>query len=493
MIFYNSLSGLFPNSSLYRELIRTRQEQVYEQTESLLSPPASERQLQCVWADSLWRPAELRSNRNERITVINPGRWNLEAGPDFLDAVLLIGAEQRRVQGDIEIHIRPSDWISHRHSNDPRYNHVIAHVCFYTGKLTPDALPPGAIQISVAESLRENPFFSFDNIDTTAYPHAVIRNAPAPCETILSNWPQHKKAELLESAGEERLRIKTLRMQRSIAAESREQCLYESIMTALGYKQNQMQFHQLARKIPVKMLHENAKESPATAYALLLGVAGLLPAKEVGYNAETKTFIRKLWDHWWKHQELWETDTMQQKDWQLSGLRPQNHPVRRLAAAAAIFSQNRPLPEIIISIPRNNPQLWLKSVQNLFKESSIFEYWTYRLSFSGKISKRATVLLGARRIAAIITNVIIPFLAAEQLQIEPLLTQLPVEQDNSLIRQTAFYLFGRDHNPLLYNTGLRQQGLLQIFYDFCLNTRNGCPECSLASALRKQNITPATH
>jgi hypothetical protein len=36
-----------------------------------------------------------------------PGEWNLEAGPDFLNATLLLQPGARRVRGDVEVHVHP--------------------------------------------------------------------------------------------------------------------------------------------------------------------------------------------------------------------------------------------------------------------------------------------------------------------------------------------------------------------------------------------------
>ena len=83
-------------------------------------------------------------------------------------------------------------------------------------------------------------------------------------------------------------------------------------------------------------------------------------------------------------------------------------------------------------------------------------------------------------------NVFIPFLAAVDLKDVldgPLLDQLPDEADNDIVRQTALSLFGPDHAPSLYRNGLRRQGLIQIFHDFCLNDRSRCAECSLPGLL----------
>ena len=101
----------------------------------------TERHLQCVWYNASLRPDALATDDGEPVEVESCGRWNLEAGPDFLDAVLLVGTERRRLVGDVEVHIRPSGWTQHRHNADPRYANVIAHVTYFPGPRAAD-LPP---------------------------------------------------------------------------------------------------------------------------------------------------------------------------------------------------------------------------------------------------------------------------------------------------------------------------------------------------------------
>jgi hypothetical protein len=79
---------------------------------------------------------------------------------------------------------------------------------------------------------------------------------------------------------------------------------------------------------------------------------------------------------------------------------------------------------------------------------------------------------------------VLPLLAATGEDMESLLPALPPEEINSVMRETAHRLFGRDHNPSLYaKSGLRQQGLMQIFHDYCLAERAGCATCTFADAL----------
>ena len=93
---------------------------------------------------------------------------------------------------------------------------------------------------------------------------------------------------------------------------------------------------------------------------------------------------------------------------------------------------------------------------------------------------RAARPLGARRAAAMLTNVLIPFARAEER-----LARVPEwifpEDLNSTVRLMAFRLFGRDHNPALYaGNGLLVQGLIQIYRECCLAAHPDCSNCPLA-------------
>lgn len=481
-----AFQAVFPNAAFYRDRLRSAPSAVRERPAPEALFPYSERHLQCVWADPAYRPPVLRTAEGEEVTVIEPGRWNLEAGPDFLDADILIEPGHRRVKGDVEIHIRACDWTLHGHGADPRYRNVAVHVTYHPGGLPREELPAGALQISLRNDLLANPAFSFENIDVTAYPYARHSEPARPCAEALRSWPPPERERILLSAGEERLRIKAMRLATAIEAQGTEQALYEEVLAGLGYQHNRSATRLLARTIPVQTLRERSGGDPYAAYALLLGAAGLLPTQlRSDWDQETQALMRRLWDHWWKSQSAWATTGLSASSWRLANLRPQNHPRRRLAAAAGLFGGRVPLAEALAAIPADDPGLWFRKAAALLEAPMAIPYWRDRLSLGGKLQKAPVALLGAGRVAALLANAAIPFLAAAGRNIAPLLPHLPAEEENSLVRQTAYALFGHDHNPAMYRSGLKQQGLLQIFHDFCLSDRAECRNCPLAAAIRE--------
>ncbi|MGD9611312.1 MAG: DUF2851 family protein [Kiritimatiellia bacterium] len=451
-------------------------------------PPAPfiERHLQCVWADDRLRPAALATAAGERVQVEHPGEWNTGPGPDFLNAALRVGPELRRITGDVEIHIRPADWQRHRHAGDPRYRRVCAHVAFYPGTLPAAELPPGALQIALRPALDALPDFSFDNIDLLAYPVAA-RAAPPPCRGAMARLTPPQRGAVLDAAGEIRLRRRAELLQSAMLDRGPAQILYEETMAALGYRPNKAPFRRLARLLPLDRLREKSAGEPLRAYALLMGLASLLPdpSSRRAWDDGTKTFLRRCWDAWWPLSDEFLAHRIPRADWTMAGIRPANRPERRLMAAALLFAPAPSLPERLAAIARNPRGADAEALLALFDLPDA-PYWARRLSFSSAPTKDPVALVGQSRAQAILVNLLLPAFAAMGAPAEAwkaLLADLPAEESNELIQQTALRLFGQDHAPRLYRSGLRRQGLIQIHHDYCLGDRSLCAACPFPNSL----------
>jgi hypothetical protein len=360
--------------------------------------PITERHVQAIWFDSALRPAKLRTIRGGDVKVVDPGMWNLEAGPDFRHAVLELGRDGRRVEGDVEVHLKPSDWTLHGHGDDPAYRNVVAHVVWYQGE-PPEDLPSGCISVCVGNFLRSRTDFSPDEIDVAAYPYAKLPATERPCERFFGRNPDFG-LEILREAGQRRLRIKARRLQqRFLRVGDPEQVFYEEMFAAFGYARNSIPFRALAERLPL----QNLPVSGESALEALKSVASL--------------------------------EIAGRHPWRLANVRPQNRPEVRMADAAALFTGGKP---------------------------------------------RYT---GVQFMAVAMANVIVPYALARRVVKDPP-RWLPPECVNSVMRQAAFRLFGRDHNPALYSgNGVLLQGLIQIHRDYCLAAHPDCSSCGLVAEL----------
>lgn len=381
----------------------------------------TERHVQAIWYDARLRPGRLVTRRGTPVSVVDPGEWNLGAGPDFRNAVLELGAERRRIRGDVEVHLCPSDWDFHRHGADPNYRNVIAHVTWGCGP-EPASLPSGTVSIWLGRFLTAETGFDPAEVDLTAYPYARLPSGPRPCAGRLVRDPD-LACRILRAAGRHRLRMKARRLVgRMCVGADRRQVFYEEVMTALGYARNTSQFRHVAGRIPIAEL---PGESAAARNAFL--TAGSF------------------------------------EEWDRLGLRPGNSPERRLENAAAIFTAT--------------PMMTLA-------DDCDFSPSACRSTIEAVCGPERSRCLGRGRAAAILANVVVPWALAEERIAEPP-DWLPPEDISSPVRLTAFRLFGRDHNPaaLYASNGLHIQGLLQIHRDYCLQVHPDCQDCRLLTEL----------
>lgn len=435
--------SLFPGAAAYREQIFPAA--VQESAGRYF--PYTERHLQALWFDDSLRPMGLKTSRGEPVAVECPGRWNLEAGPDFKDAVLLIGRERRRVAGDAEIHIFPNDWKHHGHHADTRYENVRFHITWFSGAVDETLFPPGTIHLSVSDICSAD----LESIDVTAYPYSEPR---ASKRVPMLGKLAGAGSACLENAGMERMRQKAQRMAWLMQERGEEQALYEETAAALGYKNNKSPFRKLAQSVPLSSLAQYGSDWE-TIYAVLLGISGLLPKQPgAAWSAESKVYFRSLWDCWWREEHRWEdVPRMSRADWILAGQRPLNHPVRRLCALA----------QWVVSGMFFDGALVTRSVE----PPCYGCFWNTHIGWSGTAKKAD--LVGKGRLDAIKLNVLVPLRLAKG--DAAALENLHVEPMNSVIRETAYALFGPDHSPGVYRSALARQGLIQIFNDVILTGR----------------------
>jgi hypothetical protein len=446
--------------------------------------PIPERLVQCIWYDQRLAAGPLRTTGGLPVTVVFPGWWNLEAGPDFRHATVRIGEQEHT--GDVEIHLRAEDWNHHRHDLDPLYNNVILHVVLWeAGSQQPVRTRQGTVvpQVVLQHQLDAPLDQLADEIDLEAYPHNAGRHHGA-CAAALRAMSATDLTGLLDSAGDERFAVKTRRMARWIHRAGPDQAFYEGWMEALGYKANKAAFRALAQRAPLAWLQEHSRQMAA----LLFGLANFLPTTVA---PGTDRYRRRLWNTWWKLRPQLAERVLPATQWRLNGVRPANHPHRRLGAAVALLKRHPHFAQKVCAAVESGGD-----PTRLFLQARD-EYWSRHYTLGGKLQPRPVELIGVHRARDIVANIVLPFLAAtgsESLRQEAAAryARWPAAGDNALVRLAAQQLFGsvalaRRH----LRTFRRQQGLLQIFQDFCLHDKSGCRQCQFPELARRWSLSEA--
>jgi hypothetical protein len=462
------------------------------------------------------------------VSVLSPGVWNLEEGPDFVRAAVRLGDEV--VQGDVEVHVNASDWNAHGHQRRLEYTGVVLHVVMWndTGvSSVTDATGRAVPQVVLADALTKPLSHVERQLETDDYPYRK-RAGAGECAEVLRRVRRADLVRLIMLAGEWRVQEKAERYAAWIEADAAgagfDEVVYRAVMEALGYDANKRAMLDLAERVPLRVLREFAEGQQAGAgeyaiQAVLLEVAGLLPAEAGGaWDAETKrfhAFLRGVADAFHDRHAILPMDPA---SWVTAG-RPANSPVRRIAAASLWLQRTRrqKLLEAVTSIldGLNRTAARFEDDYNLFRANvptrdqavrgtavgkaclsarrrlaALFEvgedpYWSYRYVLGGRRLARRTALVGATRLQDILVNVVFPILLLYVRRARPelegalllLYHATPRGSDNKITRQMRHRLFGVQAEPLGPETAALRQGLHQLFKDFCSKDSGGCIGC----------------
>lgn len=440
------------------------------ETPALFDLPAvlPELELQSLWfAGAFGR--DFVSTSGQRVRIVQFGHWNHGAGPDFTDAALDLDGE--RHVGDIELDPEPQDWERHGHGANDAFNRVILHL--FAGEsraefFTRTAEHRNVCQVALdLESLRE------------AYPrHGWVPEAkPGRCSHPLREMDSARLESLLVSASQYRLEVKAHRLGLTSGVHGSEEAVYQGIAEALGYRPNKLPMRVLAQRFPV---HELLTLEPAEREACLFGASGFISHEPFeGGDEATRAYLRGLWDAWWKRRDV--TAPLPPLDWKLSGIRPVNHPHRRLGALTELvhrwrkFARLLPLKEI--------PALWPKKVHEFLSELE-HGFWSRHYTLRSKPVATPLALIGKDRINDILGNVLFPLAVSKDREQWDAYTRLPGSVDNEKLRRAMLRLFhDRPGVEKLAKAYYRQQALLQIYEDFCLEDHSECADCPFPEQL----------
>ncbi len=201
-----------------------------------------ESQLHFFWERSLLPQTRLKTTSGERVCIISRGQYNEnESGPDFLNARILIG--QIEWVGNVEIHVKSSDWKKHGHHNDAHYDNVILHVVF-EHDANHDEL------ISSLPTLLFSDYYDVGTIESIAIGQVI--NNRLLCKNQLQYVSAVNLAILKESVMYDRLIQKTKQFE-SMIDDPREM-LYKLLALAFGKNVNKLPFEQLTNSLPFREL-----------------------------------------------------------------------------------------------------------------------------------------------------------------------------------------------------------------------------------------------
>lgn len=415
--------------------------------------------MQYVWQHRLWRSEDMVTNDGRRVRVLDPGLLNTDQGPDFFNAKVII--DGKMWVGNVEIHVRATDWKRHGHDTDKGYDSVILHVVEKDDapvyRSNGERIPQLVLQVSprFTESLE------------------ALTNARTelPCAPKVASLPSIVITEWIQALAFERLHTKVERIDQlyQLTRGNWEEICYIVLSRNLGFGVNGDAMERLARRTPLRLLHKHS-DSLFQIEALLYGQAGMLQ----GNNISIDNYTRQLAREYEFLSNKFTLTPMESESWKIFRMRPQNFPYRRIALLAHYIEGGFNLMQSLLQTTD------MQSLRGLFSVE-LDGYWSTHYTL-GKESNMTTRALGESSIDIILINTVAPlYYAYGELtgnndyidRAVALLEDIKPEQNSIVSTFAAAGIKSRD--------ALTTQALIQLKREYCEARK--CIYCRLGHKL----------
>ncbi|GAA3767252.1 DUF2851 family protein [Flavobacterium ginsengiterrae] len=418
--------------------------------------------LHYIWKLRKFDNLNLKTAQNESVTIIKTGDYLELAGPDFFNAHIKIG--DQKWAGNVEIHLKSSDWYLHNHEKDPAYENVILHVVWEndTAIFREDntEIPVLILKNYVSPEMVEN-YYKLLSPKTWISCEKQIQEIE---EFVFKNW-------------QERLFLERLERKSAFVYELLEETNqdWEAVLFCLlaknfGLNTNGNSFLQIAKSLPFSIIRKESFEAESLE-ALLLGTAGLLDAEKEDIYFKDLKFKYFFLLH--KYQlEKTHVDPVS-----FFKLRPDNFPTIRLSQLAGLYHKHQNLFSKIIA---------LKSVKNVYELMNVSsaDYWQNHYQFDKESPKKAKIL-SKSFLDLVIINSIIPIQFAYSSTIGESVIEDLIEFMNDVAPEKnavveKFNLYG-----IKSKNAFESQSLLELKNEYCNN--KSCLKCAIGLELLKSN------
>ncbi|TVZ55707.1 uncharacterized protein DUF2851 [Lutibacter sp. Hel_I_33_5] len=419
--------------------------------------------LHYLWLHKLFSKINLVTKKNERLVIVNSGLHNKNSGPDFLNAQLKI--DNQTWAGNVEIHLKSSDWYLHRHEIDENYDAVILHVVWEHDvdvfMKNNNPIPTLELKNYVDDIILENYQKLFSK-----------KQCWIPCEREINKIDSFLFKNWLERLYFERLENKSLFIEILLQQSNNDfdAVLFQLLAKNFGLKVNGSVFLQLSQSIDFSIIRKECFDEVKLS-ALLFGQAGFLEEeiKDLYYRS-LKTEYKHL-------KNKYDLKSISKNNFQFFRMRPNNFPTIRIAQLSALMHKHQNLFSKLIEISK------LEDFYNLFS-IEINDFWKTHYSFetsSRKLVKRLTKSF----IDLLLINTIIPLKfvylksrgGVKEQDFLHLIQQIKPEK-NSIISKFS-------ELKIKSNNAFETQSLLELKNNYCNKKR--CLDCVVGNSLLRSN------
>lgn len=422
--------------------------------------PMNEKLLQYLWNFKIFKSFEFKDVAGNVLEILDFGKWNFDSGPDFLYGRIKVNGLV--LAGNIELHVKSSDYIFHQHSGNPEFDNLILHAVYIHDMEIEELQGKNIPTLELRDYINEQLLWKYESL--------LKENQFIPCESLFE--PEKIPINFYEETLLKKLDEKSLEIEQSLKLNKNnyEAVLFQNLAYSFGLKVNAPIFKQIAESLNFSLVNK-IRQNQTQLEALFFGTSAWLekPADEQ----------MKIWKR--------EFDFLKNK-YQLSDLkfhpkfsklRPPNFPTIRLSQLASLYHSNQNLFSKLISAKD------IGAIYKIFQQVKASEYWNDRFNF-GKTSP----IIGEKRLTKdfvdlILVNAVLPLKYAYHKNSEENIADEILNFYQELSPEKNTIIEGWTALEVKVENALQSQALLYHHKNFC--QKKDCLNCSIGfQLLRKQ-------
>tara|TARA_R110002096_G_scaffold74101_1_gene175619 strand:- start:170512 stop:171789 length:1278 start_codon:yes stop_codon:yes gene_type:complete len=341
--------------------------------------------LHYLWRFKKINIQNLKTVSGEKLELLRFGMHNSDSGPDFSNALLRI--ENQLWAGNIEIHIKNSDWRKHKHQNDRAYRNVILHVVYeYDTEIKFFDDGPDIPCLEIKDRIDEQLYWQYEKL--------VNSEGPIVCYQYAEKVEAFIKENMLHRLVVERLEHKTRELGELLEDKrgNWNELFYEWLFRAFGLKVNAEPMRMLSRQLSSSIIYRH-RNNLEDIESLLFGLAGML-------NPAIDDYSKRLFGKFQHFKIKYHLSELDGKIWKFSRMRPHSFPSLRIAQLSAFLFKNGAI------FHRFLEEKNMEVLQSMFK-IEVSEYWQNHFRFGLK-SKPRTGDLGENFRQTLLLNSLVP-------------------------------------------------------------------------------------
>ena len=417
----------------------------------------NENLLQYLWKYKIFSKIDFKDSDGNPLEIIDFGKFNKNSGPDF--SLAKIKTKNIVLAGNVEIHVKSSDWYFHHHDTQKDYQSVILHVVYFNDVDVSELKNAGISTLELKDYIDDKILSKYQSLEN----HFDF----IPCESIFE--PKKipflfSEETLLKKLDEKSIEIEHLLNQ---SKNNYEAVLFQKIAYSFGLKVNAEIYQNIAENIDFKII-QKISQNQFQLESLLFGKGNLLE-KETETNQKWKREFDFLKNKFKISEQTFPVKFLR--------LMPPSFPTIRFSQLAMLYHLQPNLFSKILKAKN------IQELKSLFEKVKTSEFWENHYTFEKTSEEKIEKKLSDDFIEILLINAVLPIIYTYFKNINPEKTDQVLDFYKNLSPEKNSIISSWKKLNVKFSSALETQAFLYHHKHLC--SYKNCLNCNIGLKILK--------